>query len=118
MTGHPPPELSVIIPTRNRPERLRDCLQAILAQTLSRNRFEVLVVDNGTAPGAGEVVSSLDPSNTTIRYLSESRPGLHRGRHAGMKSARADNLVFGDDDIIPTPTWLEAIAAPHRGRGC
>ena len=45
-----------------------------------------------------------------FRYIYDERPGLHVGRHKGLKEAKAGILVYADDDIEAFPTWLEAIA--------
>ena len=45
-----------------------------------------------------------------LRYYYDSTPGLHVGRHFGVRHARSDILVYADDDIEAFPPWLEAIA--------
>lgn len=103
-------ELSVIIPTCNRADLLQSLLVAMARQTVSPYRFEVIVVDNGSGDGAGKVVSSVAGSYPfCIKYLQVNTPGLHAARHAGMNNAMSDLLVFADDDIVPTDTWLEGV---------
>jgi glycosyltransferase involved in cell wall biosynthesis len=101
--------LSVIIPTRNRESLLGLALQSLLAQTLSNTEYEVLVIDNGSTDSTREVVEAFVGRIRELRYFFEPIPGLHVGRHKGMKEARGDVLVYADDDIQATPTWLEAI---------
>lgn len=103
-------ELSVIIPTRNRAVRLRRLLEALCGQTFPPDRFEVVVVDNGSNDETPAVVDELAGSvRYALRYLREDTPGLHRGRHAGWHAARAELLVFADDDVVPTSSWLAAV---------
>ena len=104
------PDLSVIVPTRNRAAHLRCMLGGLLEQTFPTDRFELIVVDNGSTDGTAAVVEEFRHKATfDLRSFREDGPGLHRGRHAGLSAARADVLVFADDDILPLPTWLEAI---------
>jgi glucosyl-dolichyl phosphate glucuronosyltransferase len=102
--------LSIIVPTRNRADLLQLALQSLQSQTLSSDLFEVLVIDNGSTDNTKQVVTSFQQHSGNIRYFFESTPGLHVGRHLGMKMAGSDILVYADDDIEAFPTWLEAIA--------
>jgi len=102
--------LSVIIPTRNRSEFLRLALQSLQSQTYPLDRFEVLVIDNGSTDDTKQVIESFQQSFGNIRYFFDPTPGLHVGRHVGLREAKEDILVYADDDIEATPTWLEGIA--------
>jgi cellulose synthase/poly-beta-1,6-N-acetylglucosamine synthase-like glycosyltransferase len=111
-------QISVVIPTRDRPDALDACLAGLKAQTLPRMRFEVVVVDDGGSAAVGDVVG---------RHLDWLRISLSRRRHAGPAAARnagagiaaGEVLAFTDDDCVPDPGWLEAIAAAaERFPGC
>ena len=103
------PELSVIIPTRNRCDYLKDALESILWQSLNKELFEVIVVDNGSTDATKEVVESFKDKLPNLSFVFEPKPGLHEGRHAGLRAAKSDILVYADDDIIAFKTWLEGI---------
>ncbi|HEX8204552.1 MAG TPA: glycosyltransferase [Solirubrobacteraceae bacterium] len=98
------PEVTVVIPTRDRPAGLAAALAALRAQTLAADRFEVIVVDDGSAPPAGVP----DP----VRLL---RHGASRGpaaaRNTGWRAARAPLVAFTDDDCTPAPGWVEGLLA-------
>ena len=102
--------ISVIIPTRNRADFLSAALQSITKQDLSIDKFEVLVIDNGSTDHTSDVATQLAKRLSNLRYFYESEPGLHAGRHRGLKEAQGEVLVYADDDIRATPSWLEAIA--------
>lgn len=99
---------SVIIPTKDRAEILRDCLQSLESLISNRARFEVIVVDNGSVDHTEDVVKLFD-DNLDIKYVYAPEPGLHVGRHAGSKVATSDILVFIDDDVQVEPTWSEGL---------
>jgi glycosyltransferase involved in cell wall biosynthesis len=103
-------ELSVIIPTRNRADYLKDALESVLNQTLNKDIYEIIVIDNGSTDNTREVVEQLNQLHQKrIRYFYEPTPGLHVGRHLGAKESRSDILVYTDDDIIAFPEWLKAV---------
>jgi glycosyltransferase involved in cell wall biosynthesis len=102
--------LSVIIPTRNRADLLQLALLSLQRQAFPDNQFEILVIDNGSTDNTQQVVKSFQRESANIRYFFDSTPGLHVGRHRGLKEAVGGVLVYTDDDIQATPTWLSAIA--------
>lgn len=105
--------LSIILPTRNRAPLLDDCLASLVGQNLPADQFEVLVVDNGSTDYTAEVAQR-NAIQIPLRYLFEPEPGLHNARHAGLREANADILVFGDDDIVADPDWLLSIVEAFR----
>ncbi|NCC85073.1 MAG: glycosyltransferase family 2 protein [Clostridia bacterium] len=100
--------ISVIIPTRNRADLLTPAIQSLLTQTLDRDHFETLVIDNGSTDHTAEVVRGFSNQLPNLRYIHAPKLGLHVGRHEGMREAKGDVLVFADDDIEATSTWLES----------
>ncbi|OYT98225.1 MAG: hypothetical protein CFE40_13245 [Burkholderiales bacterium PBB1] len=104
------PKASVIVPTRNRADVLRRCLQSLTSQRTQADSFEVIVVDNGSTDETAAVANAFD-GPLQLRLLHVHEPGLHCGRHAGWRAARADVLMFADDDIEAEPGWVEAVVA-------
>ena len=107
-------KLTVIVPTRNRSSYLTETLDSIALQSLDKDSFEVLVIDNGSTDDTKKVVESFYCKIPHLRYFFESKPGLHVGRHIGYCEATSDILVFADDDIIAFPTWLEGMQESFR----
>lgn len=101
-------KLSVIIPTKNRCELLKKTLDSLTLQSISKSYFEVIVVDNGSVDNTKQVTESF-LSSLDLKYVYEQSPGLHVGRHAGVRESNSDILVFIDDDIEAFPLWLETI---------
>jgi GT2 family glycosyltransferase len=102
--------LSVVIPTHRRPEPLARCLDALARQEYPRDLFEVLVVDNRNPPGTVEPVVRAFEHRLAVRLVTEDTPGPAAARNAGARAAMAPVLAFTDDDCIPDPGWLRAIA--------
>jgi glycosyltransferase involved in cell wall biosynthesis len=112
-TMRAPPSMSVVVPSVDRPEALRRCLQGVINQ--SYPDFEILVVDNAPGQsGADAVVSSLDAGSRTLRYLVEPRRGASRARNRGLHEARGEIVAFVDGDVAVDDSWLVAIATAMR----
>jgi GT2 family glycosyltransferase len=109
--------LSVVVPTYNRGAVLRVCLASLAAQTLSREEFEVLVVDDGSTDGTESVVRSFEGA-LTLRYLPQpGRRGQAAARNRGIREATGEVVVFVDSDVFPTPGFLAAHRAIHERHG-
>jgi glycosyltransferase involved in cell wall biosynthesis len=110
------PLVSVVVATRNRPQRLERLLAGLRAQSLGPERFEVIAV----ADSAGdETLSILADARTreqfSLRVVQhQRRRGPGAARNAGWRVARAPLVAFTDDDCIPAPGWLAAALAAHR----
>lgn len=113
--GHeqaPEPFVSVIIPVYNDTARLRLCLAALERQTYPQDRFEVIIIDNGSD---SPVDCSL-ASTCNVTLLSEPRPGGFAARNTGIERATGEILAFTDADCLPEPEWLETLVAASNGR--
>jgi glycosyltransferase involved in cell wall biosynthesis len=101
-------DYSIIVPTYQRPESLTRCLEAIQGLHFRRDRFEVLVVDDGSPSPPADIVASLDHS-LQARLVSMRHAGPATARNTGAQLARGRYLVFTDDDCRPHPDWLDSI---------
>jgi cellulose synthase/poly-beta-1,6-N-acetylglucosamine synthase-like glycosyltransferase len=92
-----------VICTRNRPEDLSRCLEAV--KRLNYPRFEVLVVDNAPADERAHVVAG----RWGARYTVEPAVGLSRARNRGARECGMEIVAYLDDDAVPEPEWLGAV---------
>jgi len=104
-------EASVIVPTHARPERLAELVLSMRAQTLPAERFELVVIDDGSPPGR-EPRADGWPDNA--RLIRQRRAGPAAARNAGAAQARGRLLAFIDDDCMAEPDWLAALLRAHR----
>ena len=104
------PTFSVVVPTYRRPERLADCLRSLEKLEYPRDRFEVIVVDDGSGapPNPGRV--SID-----VTVITQAHAGPATARNTGAARARGDHLAFTDDDCQAEPDWLRELAARLDG---
>lgn len=112
------PFISVIVPTYARPRQLASCLQSLAGLDYPRDRFEVVVVDDGSEmPIEGVVARVRDRLDVTL--LVQANAGPATARNTGAAQARGEFLAFTDDDCAPDADWLEALAACfEKTRGC
>lgn len=106
MTGEAP-QASVIIPTYNRKGWLRDTLDSLSRQTWPAEKFEVIVVDDGSTDGTEEVARLEFPFH--LRYIRQANQGDAEARNRGARHSQAERLVFLDDDILLAPQYLESV---------
>ena len=102
-------KLSVIVPTHNpHPERLRRTVDALRAQTLAGENWEMVLVDNASEPPLSPgVLSAGFPANG--RLTSEPEPGLTHARRRGLLANASEWAVFVDDDNLLAPDYLENV---------
>jgi glucosyl-dolichyl phosphate glucuronosyltransferase len=95
-------DLAAVVCTRDRHELLRLALESLREQTLARQRYEIVVVDNGD--GSAVDVATAAGSDVAIHV---PEPGLSRARNAGSAVTTARVLAFLDDDAVAKRDWLE-----------
>lgn len=109
--------LSVVIPTRNRAQYLANLLDSLAGQDPVSFEWEVIVVDNAsTDDTAGVTGQKSQTLPIPIRYVLETRLGLHHGRHRGAREARGDYVGYLDDDMILAPTWVQGVQLVAQGK--
>lgn len=100
--------VSVVIPTYDRADLVSRALDALDRQTLASDRFEVVVVDNGSVDDTAERLGRRsDPFALRVVSLPHNR-GPAGARNAGLAAATAPTVAFTDSDCVPGDRWLEA----------
>ena len=98
------PLVSVIIPHYNDLANLRRCLSRLASQTLPKDRFEIVVADNGSACGLEEVQNVC---GRIARVVHAPIPGAGPARNVAVAASSGAVLAFTDSDCRPAPDWLE-----------
>ena len=100
---------TVVIATRERPERLAATLDSVFA--LDHPRYEVIVVDNAPrTPATRKLVERRRADGLQLRYVREPRPGLALAHNRGLREARGEIVAFTDDDVDVDSRWLLELA--------
>src|SRR6266536_3046207 len=111
--GTKPPAISVIIPTFNRSAMLADTLESFAAQSLPKNRYEVIVVDDGSKDATREVCRDF-ASRIELKYLHIDNSGTSAAKNTGVLASRGKILLFFDDDDIADHRLLEEHLKAHK----
>lgn len=102
--------ISAVVCTHNRAPYLRKAVQSLVEQTLPKELYEIIVVDNGSQDETRQVAEEFSAA-PNLRYLYEPILGLSRARNTGWSSARGKYVAYMDDDAVAGPGWLEHILA-------
>jgi glycosyltransferase involved in cell wall biosynthesis len=105
------PSVSVIIPTYNRHDLLNETLVSLVQQSYPSDRFEVIVVDDGSTDTTGAICGTVFPF--TLRYFWQRNQGDAAARNFGAQESNADYLVFLDDDILLETEYLTYLMQAH-----
>jgi len=110
--------ISVVIATRDRAPLLEATLKAICEQESPGCPFEILIVDNGSVDSTATVVAdAARRSSVPVTYLTEEKSGKSHALNTAVARARGDLLALTDDDVLPSPGWLAALARAFSETG-
>ena len=99
-------EISVVIPTHNRSDLLKDLLLALSKQTFPSEKFEAVVVADGSTDGTQEMLENLSVPYQ-LKLVDQPQSGVAAARNNGARAAQGGIIVFLDDDVVPDARLLE-----------
>jgi glycosyltransferase involved in cell wall biosynthesis len=104
------PSCSVIICTYNRAHLLKRVLHSLVGQTIGPDRFEVVVVDDGSGDDTTVVCDMMRSELPNLKYVPTGRnTGLSNARNVGISASVGDYLLFTDDDCIASQNWVRCL---------
>lgn len=101
------PQISVVVCTHNRADRLRPCLESLAAQHLPPAEFEIVLVDDGSADATPNIAAEFVTRMPNLRAIRQNNAGLGAARERGWRACSAPIVAFLDDDAEASPEWLE-----------
>jgi len=108
------PKFSVVIPTKNRCALLAQTIERVESQTISRDQYEVIVIDNDSTDDTRNVLEQKAKSYSNLRFGLQEKPGAAATRNAGLQIAKGDLVLFIDDDIEAESTLIQAHLESHQ----
>lgn len=97
--------ISIVVPTYNRSQSIRKCLEALLAQ--SHRNIEIIISDDGSSDGTVAMVAEFMRSDPRIKLVQTSaNSGPAGARNRGIKTAHGNFIFFTDDDVTVSPDWI------------
>jgi glycosyltransferase involved in cell wall biosynthesis len=110
------PRVSVIVPTRNRLDRLRRALEAYERQS-ARVPFEVVVVDDGSTDGTGDWLKAQEARTFSLVACRQEKAGPAPARNRAIAEARGEWLILAGDDIVPGERFVDGHAEAQAAAG-
>ena len=98
------PLISIVVPTWNRKDYLRICIQSLLAQ--SYPNCEIVIVDDGSTDGTGDMIAAEFPQ---VRYIYQENAGTAAAKNHAVQEARGEYVVFNDSDDVFLPHAVESL---------
>ena len=111
----PAVDLTVVMPTHNRRQMLRETLDALARQTYPADRFEIVIMCDGDSDGTYEMLREL-AMPFRLRPFAQPQSGPATARNNGVARATAPVVLFLDDDIIALPELLAEHIRLHQDR--
>jgi len=99
--------ISIIIPAYNAEKAIKECLSSLTNQSLSRNKYEIIVVDDGSTDRTCEIAKKYK-----VNVISQGNGGPAVARNRGAREARGDILIFTDSDCIADKDFIEKMIKP------
>jgi len=110
-------ETSIVIPTHNRKELLIKVLNALSNQSHPRNKYEVIVVDDGSIDRTKNYIKNfIKKSKIKIKYFRQENRGPGSARNLGISKAKGEYIILIDDDIVPSYNFIEEHIKIHKKR--
>src|SRR5262245_9118770 len=101
------PTYSVVIPVFNLSPTLNLLLRCLEAQTMPRERFECIIVDDGSTDGSSELLKGHTGGVDLKCHFNVANLGRSQARNVGWRQAEGEVVIFLDGDMLPEPKWLQ-----------
>lgn len=111
------PRYSIIIPVYNRPDEVDELLDSLTRQTVAKNLFEVVVVEDGSAKPCREVADKYAGS-LNLHYFAKPNSGPGPSRNYGVERASGDYVIILDSDVILPEGYLAAVGNELEAHPC
>jgi len=108
---------SIIIPVFNRPDEVDELLESLTQQTLPKDDFEVIVVEDGSERDCREVVGRYE-DRLHLHYHAKPNGGPGPARNFGAEHATGDYLLILDSDVVLPPAYLASVDAELAAHPC
>ena len=93
-------QLSIIVPIYNVEKYVRACMESIYRQGLDEDRFEVIIVNDGTKDRSMEVIADIIQQHSNISVINQENQGLSVARNNGIAAAKGEYILMPDSDDL------------------
>jgi len=103
--------ISITIPAYNAETTIGNTLKTLLDQNYPKNKYEIIVVDDGSADKTVEIASKFP-----VKVIRAKHAGPSNARNLGAKKAKGGILLFVDSDCIPDRNWIKNMVEPFKNK--
>ncbi|MBC8500295.1 MAG: glycosyltransferase [Nanoarchaeota archaeon] len=96
--------ISVVVLTFNRAQLLKTCLESLSGQDISKKKYEIVVVDDGSTDNTYSIANKYD-----VWYIKQKHSGVSTARNNGIRNAKGDIICFVADDYLFPENYLATI---------
>lgn len=101
--------ISLIVPVYNTESVLARCVRSLMDQGLPEGEYEILLVNDGSTDGSGDLCQSLSREYSFIHPINQENQGISRARNTGILAAKGDYVCFVDSDDILATSGLSSL---------
>jgi len=105
--------ISVIVPVYNGEDVIANCLKTLLNQNYPKNKYEIIVVDDGSKDNTVNIVSKFK----RVKLIRQRHRGPAAARNLGVEKSRGQIVLFTDADCIPSKSWIKNMLEPFKDKG-
>ncbi|MGE6575986.1 glycosyltransferase [Paenibacillus xylanexedens] len=105
--------LSIVINTKNRPERLGITLQALCRQDIDKSLYEVVIIDDGSSINLSKIIEDAR-RKMNVNFIRQESLGYTTARNKGIAASSGELILFMDDDVIVNKDFLNYHIESHR----
>lgn len=98
---------SVIIPAYNAEKTLSSCLESLAEQSVRKEDYEIIVVDDGSTDGTSKIAKGFNAN-----HIFQTNKGPAAARNRGAREARGAIILFTDSDCVPEHNWIQEMVGP------
>jgi cellulose synthase/poly-beta-1,6-N-acetylglucosamine synthase-like glycosyltransferase len=102
--------ISVIVPAYNAERTISSTINSLLNQNYPKNRYEIIVVDDGSSDKTREIVRKFKK----VRLIKQTHKGPAAARNLGAKKSKGNILLFTDSDCVPDKNWIKFVVEPFK----
>ncbi len=102
--------LSVIVPAYNAERTIKDCIESLLNQDY-KDKYEVIVVDDGSTDDTAQIMTRYYPA---VKFIKQSNAGPAAARNRGASEANGEIILFTDSDCVPQRDWIRMMVEPFH----
>lgn len=113
MQNNHKPKISVVIPTYNGASALGDTIDSLYKQSIPKTDYEVIVVNNNSSDNTEEVLQELKQKYPQLQHTIQPKQGVAPTRNLGASLAKANIILFLDDDMITSKDMLKEHIKSH-----